>query len=117
MVGESEDPEVLADIALYSDKVAVIPTDSLASRDVSGPLLVARSVGALGGKYRVLWRRDDSPVRLATAATALAKTLYELSKPLRETVGGELRPTSAEVRLRHDGKRKPNVGQNQVDPK
>jgi DNA-binding transcriptional LysR family regulator len=101
VVGEGEDPEVLADIARYSNKLAIIPTDSLASRNVNGSVLVAPSVGALGGKYRVLWRRDDSPARLAAAAHALAGRLFDLSEPLREGMGGDLHPTRAEVRLRH----------------
>lgn len=101
IVGESEDPEVLVRIATFSDRVAVVPSDSVPDVDPAWPTLVAREHGALGGKYRVLWRDSESdPKRLRALTCELARCLVELSEPLREQVSGSLSPTESEKQFR-----------------
>jgi len=104
VVGESEDPEVLASIASYSDRVAVIPTDSLPAIEDIWPILMAPSHGELGGKYRVLWRSSDSdPDRLRVVMSALAERLHTLSAPLRLQSGGSLTSPTADSKQPRPG--------------
>lgn len=104
IVAESENPEVLISLATFSDKVAVVPSDSVPSLNGSWPTLVAKDHGALGGKYRVLWRDSPAdPARLRTLTCALAGDLVRLSKQLREESVGGLSPTETERSRRRSG--------------
>lgn len=102
IAGESEDPEVLVRIATFSDKVAVVPSDSAPEVDSSWPTIVAKGHGALGGKYRVLWREENStdPQRLRSLSSALATDLACLAKTLRQQTFGALSASTAERRFR-----------------
>jgi DNA-binding transcriptional LysR family regulator len=83
VVGESEDPELLASLALHSNRIAVIPDDSFATPLVEWPIVVSSAHGPLGGNYRVLWRdADPDPVR-TEALEHFAQRLYECTASLR----------------------------------
>jgi hypothetical protein len=99
IAGESEDPEVLASLAENTDRVAVVPSDSLAELRDEWPVVVASTHGALGGKYRVHWRNTNSdPERLREAMALLTESLVSRAKGLQQRRGGSLTPTASERR-------------------
>jgi hypothetical protein len=99
---ESDDADLLVALAVTSKRVAVIPTDSVEHLEPYWPLLVAKGHGALGGKYRAMWRASGDPKRLASLLQDLANAFLIETERRREVMPGLLEPTPTEKKLRQE---------------